>query len=80
MTDLEILESCINEANNISVPTMYTETIALPIANISNKLKLLRQAILIQVQKAKEAAETGTAVPAEVQVGQEETAPEKPGE
>ena len=80
MTDLEILTSCINEADNIQVPTKYAETIALPIANISNKLKILHRAITIHVQKAKEAAEKGEPLTAEVAIEPEEEVPEEPGE
>lgn len=69
MTDLEILASCIEEADHIQVPTRYVESIALPIANISSKLKVLYRAILANSEKAKEDESE-----------KEETIPEEPGD
>ena len=56
MTDLEIISRSLNDLANIKVPVELTEEIAIPLYNVSNRLKLLYNAIIENVQKQKEAA------------------------
>ena len=77
MTDLEILSRSLNELANIKVPVEFTEEIALPIYNVSNRLKLLYNAIIANIQKQKEAEEA--AAKAAVETPEEEPETSKPG-
>lgn len=51
MTDIEILEQSIRTLDNIMVPSIFTKSIAIPIAQVSENLRALYDAI---VKKAKE--------------------------
>jgi len=51
MTDIEILEQSIRTLDNIMVPSIFTKSIAIPIAQVSENLRALYEAI---VKKAKE--------------------------
>lgn len=46
MTDMEILESVINDIGRICVPVDYAEQIAAPLVNISNRLKMLHDELI----------------------------------
>lgn len=51
MTDIEILEQSIQTLDNIMVPSIFTKSISIPIAQVSENLRALHDAI---VKKAKE--------------------------
>ena len=51
MTDIEILEQSIRTLDNIMVPSIFTKSIAIPIAQVSENLRALYDAI---VKRAKE--------------------------
>lgn len=62
MSDIELLKQAFETLDNLDIPVKYLERLAIPIANVSNRLKILYNAVVEAMKKA-ENPEEPEAVP-----------------